>query len=321
MYAESVDGDGNVTLVEDLRGFPQNLNIPAGSVGVHYSEGAFVGNAAARYGSNVVPAQLSRYVYPASLWYYANSALKTWETSQKANYADNAEWNTILNASGNKSSVSTKTRSIAIVDTVQYAVARLDVQVKIAAGTYLVDNNVITTGTVNQITNPVGGYPMSAVLISGQKYVGFDFTPETYASESDTYTIYDTLMTNTIVANTTDYSLANSTLLLETGASVDQYIAVEFTNTANQDFYGADGLVPQGGKFYLVGKLAAASATSTGNKVFKQDYTTTARLTITDLKKAYNNIPDLKTPELEIGLLVDLNWKTGTIYTIDFGND
>jgi hypothetical protein len=92
---------------------------------------------------------------------------------------------------------------------------------------------------------------------------------------------------------------------------------LEFTNTSDKDFYGVNGIVPVGGKFYLVGQLSSALATETENKVFKQDYTTTVRVAIKDLKSAYVTIPDLKAPELEIGLSVDLHWESGHTYDLE----
>lgn len=327
----TVDGSGNVTLVDGLQGFPANLNLPDGAVALAFNTTSheFEGNAtnsAAPYGTKLQPAQLANYVYPSSLWYYANSLIKTSEASQKEFYVDGADWVNGILPKYNKTSVNTKTRSIAIKDTIQYAVARLDVKVKILAGeSYLVDNNPITTGDVNHISHPATGYPVSAVLVGGQKTVGFDFSPETYAGSATAMTIYDNVMTpgksageSNMRAVQSDYSYANSTLVLETAKNADVYIAVEFTNNAGKDFYGADGIVPAGGKFYLVGTLAASGATRTSNRVFMQDYTTTANLTIKDLKSAYNTIPDLKTPQLEIGLLVDLNWKEGATYDIEF---
>ena len=77
-------------------------------------------------------------------------------------------------------------------------------------------------------------------------------------------------------------------------------------------------MVPNGGKFYLVGKLAAATASETSNQVFKQDYTTTAKITIGDLKGAYNTIPDLKAPSVEIGFSVNLEWTAGNVYEVTF---
>ena len=78
-----------------------------------------------------------------------------------------------------------------------------------------------------------------------------------------------------------------------------------------------DGIVPVGGKFYLVGQLTASAATETDTHVFKQDFTTTARVAIKDLKSAYNTIPDLKAPQLEIGLSVDLEWRAGHTYDLE----
>ena len=202
-------------------------------------------------------------------------------------------------------------------DTIQYAVARLDVQVKLKEGTNLEDNDLVTAN--NKVDNPALGYPVSAVLVGGQRNVGFDFTPGTYAGVVDyAYTVYDTAMTATMYATTSAYSATNSTLVMETTANENEYICVEFTNTSAKDFYGADGIVPIGGKFYLVGQLNAALATQTDSKVFKQDYTTIVRLSVKDLKNAYNTIPDLKAPQLEIGMLVDLTWKAGHTYEIDF---
>jgi hypothetical protein len=72
----------------------------------------------------------------------------------------------------------------------------------------------------------------------------------------------------------------------------------------------------------------------TGKKVFKQDYTTTAEFTFgagtadTDgdgksdtpagFANAYTTIPDLRTPELELGFSVDLSWKPGLTFNITF---
>ncbi len=317
----TVDGDGNVTLNTALQGFPASFNLPDGAVAVVYdadlTKKAFGGNAAHAYGS-LEPSQLDRYVYPASLWYTANTKIKTSNTSKLDNYTGAENWKSILETyEKDNSSVNTSTRSIALKDTIQYAVARLDVCVKFKENTWLVDNDPVTTN--NKVNNPADGYPLSAVLVGGQKNVGFDFTQGTYGgSIGYAYTIYDNVMTNTIAAKgTAAYSPANSTLVLETPAGENEFIALEFTNTSDKDFYGADGIVPVGGKFYLVGQLTASAAAETESKVFKQDYTTTARVAIKDLKSAYNTIPDLKAPQLEIGLSIDLSWQNGHTYDLE----
>jgi hypothetical protein len=42
-----------------------------------------------------------------------------------------------------------------------------------------------------------------------------------------------------------------------------------------------------------------------------QDYNTQVTLKLTDLSKAYNVLPDLSLPRLEMGLSVDVTWKPG----------
>lgn len=315
----TVDGEGNVTLVAGLQDFPETkFNIPQGSVSVAYNTTSklFGNNAAHTYGA-LDPSNLNLYVYPASLWYTSNTRIKTHNTSLLDNYTGAASWASILGAyTYDNSSVNSKTRSIALKDTVQYAVARLDVKVKFKEGTTLIDNDSVEAN--NSVSNPAGGYPLTAVLVGGQKNVGFDFTQGTYAGGiGNTYTIYDKVMTKAITYDASAYSAPNSTLVLETPADIDEYIALEFTNTSDKDFYGVNGIVPVGGKFYLVGQLSAAAAKETGKKVFKQDYTTTVRVAIKDLKSAYVTIPDLKAPELEIGLSVDLHWESGHTYDLE----
>ncbi|MCR4918331.1 MAG: hypothetical protein K5928_00730 [Prevotella sp.] len=129
----------------------------------------------------------------------------------------------------------------------------------------------------------------------------------------------------------------NHTLLLDNfnpdAATQDAArICIELENHTGQDFYGQDGLVLNGQKFYLVGELAAPAEGSiawvkSGNasytsrfpqygteRAFVMDYTTQANLVITDLKKAYVTIPDLRVPKLSLGLSVDLTWRPGITY-------
>ena len=112
-------------------------------------------------------------------------------------------------------------------------------------------------------------------------------------------------------------------------------ICIELENHTGQDFYGQDGLILNGQKFYLVGELAApadgsiswvkgdnTSYTSRfpqyGNeRAFVMDYTTKANLVISDLKKGYVTIPDLRVPKLSLGLSVDVSWTPGITYQVN----
>ena len=316
-----------ITLKTALTGFPASLNIPEGAVALDFNDGskAFVTSASQSYSNEFAVPALTDYTYPSSLWYYANTQIATSnESEQAALEHETKNWAEVLaeytTANG---TVGTSTRSVALQGVINYGVARLDVKLK--AAETLADN---TSPTPVNITNATG-YQLTGVLVSNQKKLGFDFTPESFVGENHAYIIYDKVMTGDIKTVAGDYSAANSTLVVATplqdATPEDVYVAIELLNNSGQDFIGAQGLVPAGSKFYLVGKLESNKANvqessetvNPGKRVFYPDYTTTARLTITNLKKAYNTIPDLRTPALELGLSVDLSWQNGKVYDID----
>ena len=135
------------------------------------------------------------------------------------------------------------------------------------------------------------------------------------------------------LAKAGDFSGVNHTLVLETSPSTKQaHVAVELTNNTGYPFRGKDGYVPVGGKFYLMGTLNLPDAKDPNNsgrdRIFEQDYITTVELTIlqgtegdeniTGLGNAYNVIPDLRTPELEVAFSVNLDWKPGLYFYLNF---
>ena len=278
------------------------------------------------------------YVYPASLYYYCNSTIKTSNSSQATAYNNTDSWAIISGKYTDGTSVSTSTRSVAILNPIQYAVGRLDATVKLGNATTLYDKNgeAYTVDTED-------GFTVTGILIGGQKQVKFDFTQNTSATE---YTIYDNITKSNgiITVKSTTACEPNHTLALETKAGESVYVAVELLNNG-ADFQGIDGVVPAGCKFYLVGQLNPTSVTDSEKnpnsltQVFKQDHKTIANFTIpqgylkTDteaghfnpstgntvgLGKAYNTIPDLRTPKLELGLSVDLRWERGITFDVDF---
>lgn len=295
----------------DLTKFPSEYGLPEGSVRIKY-----VGDPSYEFQPCVEGdytaknnAPLNKYVYPASLWYFVNSEIRTSNYSQQALYNNTNDWNTILTAHGGEAYVNPSTHAVAIEDPIQYAVARLDVIVKLNA-TALEDARTPTANTIN-----CASYQLTAVLVGGQKDVDYKFQP----SGATEYTIYDNVMTGTINATTTNTD-ANSTLVMESeqGSTKDIQIAIELVNNSGHDFVGYEGeIIKAGAKFYLPATLPAASASVTSNKVFQQDYTTTATLTIKSLKNARNTIPDLRTPQLDLGMSVDLDWTAGNVYNID----
>ena len=104
-------------------------------------------------------------------------------------------------------------------------------------------------------------------------------------------------------------------------------IAVEFQNNSGALFVGRYGeIIYPGSKFYLLGTFdpnknetvnyIGVTPATLIKRAFVQDYTTTANLVISSLQNAYNTVPDLRAPQLELGLSVDLTWQTGISQTI-----
>ncbi len=312
------DGEGAITnfeLKSDYTGYPANLGLPDGAVRIKYNTTAFVACEEADYDTQTNP---TLFAYPASLWHYANSTIKTADASMATTLTSDETWTNIIaayTALSKPAYVNSKTQSVAIVNPIQYAVGRFNVQVKLGATT-------LKDHADHDVTMAVGGFPVTAVFVGNQRQVLFDFTP-TDAASPTLYTIYDNELTG--INATASYSTVNSLFVLETPASAvespntsanaDVQIALELTNNSGSDFIGANGqLIPKNGKFYLVATLIASKASETGKKVFKQDFVTTAQLTINSLANAYNEIPDLRTPQLELGMSVDLTWQTGHTY-------
>lgn len=321
-------------------GYPTNIGLPDGSVQLSYAEpttepeadGAFTYVTNVDYDTDenntMNVAALNDYVYPASLYYWTNTACRVSDESKADEYDTNKEneWSTLLSTvyGNTNGSVTAITRSVGLVNQINYAVARFDLNVKFVGGE-LLDNGkdwpTVGQGVANSITVPTDGMTMTGVLVGGQKNVGWDFAQTT--TQTKEQTIYDSYLGDNgkglgVKANTpvTAYTLALQTKEKETNPEVANF-ALEFVNNTGEDFVGHDGIVPAGGKFYLVGQLTTNPTEGGNNKandyIFEQDHTTVANVTISSLKSAYNCIPDLRTPGLELGLSVNLEWESGLV--------
>lgn len=279
--------------------YPRNLNLPDGAAQVKWNSATnqFDVVNEANIG-NLSYTSLDKFVYPSSLYYTVNTDIKTSDSPQADKYK--TDWSTCLNLYDG-TSVTDKTSSVALVKPIQYAVARLDVSARFNAET--VKDNLQEDVTVSA----EDGITLDGILIGGQKNLKWDFATAVDGTE---YTIYDASITSTKLGSTNTGTIIAQSLALQSGTGTTVNFALELTNNTGAAFTGVDGIVPDGGRFYLVGKLVPEAGTA-DNLVFKQDYTTTAKVNITSLAHAYNCIPDLKNPKLELGLSVDLNWQAG----------
>lgn len=346
--------------------FPANLGLPLGAAQYQYNatSGAF------EYVTDATPSvantPVADFIYPSELFYFTNTPLKgtsgnvewphTPENWKNANYS---EWTDAVQASS---------KNIALVNNVQYGTALLATKVRCTPDNEnkLYDNSKEKDPTKTEniaITYAENMFPLTGVLVGTQpSSVGWNFLPTgTFAK-----CIYDRNVSwydanevsenkeKTIYANATgdNYSNPNYTLVYDNSgyqnAQLGNFvnICLEFTNNSNTDFYGKNGLIKAGQKFYLIGKLDPSalslpsgtfpSAVGSQNatyypsvdlRVFIQDFTTTAQCTISagsatekgSLANALSCIPDMKAVTQEIGLSVDLQWTPGLTYTVPLG--
>lgn len=328
--------------------FPGKYNLPDGAVQLTYSTNTFAYTDNVNYTPETeVTGQLrgvalGDYVYPASLYYWVPTTIRISDNSVLSNISSPASWDGILDnyetgGSYTQTNVSITTQSVSLYSPIQYAVASFIVNAYFKGE--IEDGGENFPGGGKVVTIPTDGMKLTGILIGGQKTVGWDFRqPATGFTGNDNkeYTIYDASHKSgtggadawiPVKTSSTGITPAYS-LALETKGTTDKdpetvRFALEFINNTTEEFVGRDGIVPVGGKFYLVGELESettADATEDGKephvKVFEQDHKTVANVSITSLKNAYNCIPDLRSPRLELGLSVNLKWEDGLVANV-----
>ena len=297
---------------------------------------------------------LSKIVYPSELVYYCNSPL--WASNVYKTAADypttTGDWDEWDFSDWKENVVSSKTRAVAMRNNVNYGVALLQSTVKLAAdATTMEDNRNAIIGDDDQTftvakladddPDPDNVMQVTGILIGGQpNKVGWKMIQEgSDASFSDV--IYDKDVQYGS-ALTTSSSAANYTMVFDNYTNKpdqpDVLFALEIKN-GDKDFYGAKNMIPKNSTFYIVGKLSLSTAvgditnypagyripyvnagsetTTTIKRVFIQDHTTVANITISKdaLKRAYSTIPDLISTQVVFGLSVDLKWKQGLTFS------
>lgn len=309
--------------------FPRNLNLPDGVATLSWTSGAFAystpGNDLFSTGNTI---NYQKICYPAELSYFVNtktmvsdkdmSSLNDFPAYNDWIKKSDTDWN---GKSFTEKAVESSTKTVGLKNPVQYSVAVLKSTVRCNAGT--LEDNAQAAGSfkANQSINVSdNSFPVTGILIGGQPAsVDWKYEPAT-TGETFANTIYDKEMNGASMyaKNEANASNANYTLVFD-NYSTDKkpvFVTIELENNSDKDFYGKDGIILKGTKFYLVGKLDATENTEF-DRVFVQDHITTANFTIKDLKKAYNCIPDLRTSGINVGLAVDLSWKSGIEFNVE----
>lgn len=315
-------------------GFPRNISLPDGAAVLSFNPDSKTFTykeviTGVTTGSNLV--DHTKITYPSELAYFVSSPVKTSATLSELNQlpdynawlGNTAKWDQYGDV------VKSNTTLVVLKEPVQYGVACLETKISCKEAT-LADNasGILKSTTADNIlTVPDEGIKVTGILIGGQPQgVEWNFEPASAATFD--HTIYDQDM-NTGIAAKTSATSPNYTLVLDnknsstTNAEQSKvYVTVELENNMG-DFYGADGLIPAGSRFYLVGALDPKATTATKpsgetiDHVFVKDHTTVANFSITNLKNAYNHIPDMRTSKINVGLAVDLTWQNGIEFNVD----
>lgn len=315
--------------------FPGKFNLPDGVASLNWKTGEskFAYNTPENVtigtGNSI---NYQKICYPAELSYFVNTTTMVSDKdmsnlSEFPSYTDwtkpaGADWS---NKNFDEKAVENSTRTVGLKAPVQYSVAVLKSTVRCDAAT-LKDNAKQAGGfdKDQQISVPADGFKVTGILIGGQP-ASVDWKYDPASTESFANTIYDKVMNGSMAAKSeTSASNANYTLVFDNKKSDTQspvYVTLELENNSDKAFYGNDGIILKGAKFYLVGQLNPNKTGLTNpnsvNRVFVQDYVTTANFKIKDLKSAYNCIPDLRTSGINVGLAVDLSWKEGITFDVE----
>lgn len=323
-----------LTAIESID-FPGKFKLPDGVATLSWATGGFAyntpGNVTIGNGNSI---NYQKICYPAELSYFVNTTtmVSDKDMSNLSEFPTYENWTkpTGANWEGKdftNTAVAKTTRTVGLKDPVQYSVAVLKSTVRCKEAT-LEDNAKDAGGfKANQsITVNDNSFPVTGILIGGQP-ASVDWKYEPASSETFENTIYDNVMNGSPMY--AKYAsevpkVGNYTLVFDnkkTGAENSVYVTIELTNKSGQAFYGKDGIIQKDTKFYLVGQLnpnkEGLSKPAGVNRVFMQDYVTTANFNIKDLKSAYNCIPDLRTSGINVGLAVDLSWKEGITFDVE----
>ena len=268
---------------------------------------------------------IARFAYPAPLYYYIASAIKTSEEKVDFetiyNDAGTTAWSQVLtNEKFNRTSVSANTKAVALVQPVQYAVAQLKVKIKAYASTLKDAENQNVSVNDNQ-------FPLKGIIVCDQRPVDYRFVPEEVEqgtiSDAEVLFIYDNQVKTGCYLNPQNegvWAEGCNTLVLQSLKGEDVNIILEFENNSGSPFTCIDGIVYPDTRFYMIGRVEASLYNSPDpnvhdenkGQVFTKDYITTVNMTVNSLARAYNVPPNLLSPNLEIGVETTPQWEGAT---------
>ena len=302
----------NETLKSCLNnGYPSastSLGLPDGAAALRWTNGAFSVRTEATTLDNIN--SLTRYTYPAELWYFVDSPIRTSDQNVTKSTYEGRSWDDLItNNYKDGTRIGGNTQSVLVEQPLQYGVARLQMTLKRITASPLKDAKDAEVHYYQ-----AANLPLTAVIIGAQHTVGFDFKPMGEQSDLDARFIYDPIVGTP--ASNGDHTV--NTLVLQTYDGEKVPVVLEFENLTEEKFTGKDGVVYPNTKFYLIGMLDATNEGSGvyWNRVFTQDHTTQVTFEVTSLANAYTCMPDLLSPRLELGVQVQTKWVQSSTTTV-----
>lgn len=289
----------STTLADAGSSFPVQYGIPEGSMGFWWNGKEYIRLINSVNISLVDPAS---YCYPPSLWYYSNSTIQTSVNDNVRNQyvQSNEYWEDILVHYQDGQAVNSFTQAVAIVDPMQYGVGLLEL-------------SLTTPG--QEAAELIDGCPLTGIIIGDQRDVDFRFLPSTGPGRY----IYDNVISGLYVGQT---GSSVQTLVLQSADNEDVHFALEFRNTTGITRRCQQGDILPWCRFYLAGVLSPSDRTEPQsssvslNSVFSRDHKTRVTVKVDGLRSAYNTIPDLHSPQLEIGVVAEMKWSQITPQSI-----
>lgn len=317
----AVSAGGVVTL---QRSASTEFGLPDGAVALQWgewrvgaTEGSF-GTPGKSEGVNL--AAKEDYCFPPALWYFVNSPLLgssagglERQFNDKTNYP---KWSDIVGATQGGENLYTRgvsldTKAAIVRDPLQYAVGLLSLKLNGPSPSSLTE---LTDKKGKNISIEDGNFPLTGIIVGGQRMQNFDFT----ASDQDMRFVYDADVYDESGAPKSRISSNWSsdpvyTLVFPTRNGEDIYFALEFSNESGETFTGAhDCTILPGSKFYLLGVMEYGTGTASGATkpaaVFVKDHITTLNVSFVGLASAYSILPELISPDLQMGVSTRLNW-------------
>ena len=322
--AVNTEAGEQLTAIESLT-YPRDIHLPDGAAVLRWDKNSnrFEPQINTTTIDNIN--SIARFAYPAPLYYYIASAIKTSEEKVDFetiyNDVGTTAWSQLLaNEKFNRTSVSANTKAVALTNPIQYAVAQLKVKIK-AYDETLKDakNNDVTIGATS--------FPLTGIIVCDQRPVGYRFLPkeveEGTISDANVLFIYDSQVESGCCLKPQDENVwaeGCNTLVLQSLKDEDVNVILEFENNSDKDFECLDGIVYRGTRFYMIGRVEASLYNTPDpnvhdenkGQVFTKDYITTVNMTVSSLARAYNVPPNLLSPNLEIGVETTPQWEGAT---------